>query len=656
MPLRLPPVLLVRRLAQQCLYALIFVLRAIVVGTIWLAVLPWATVWTWRMYFTMGDSTYVLVIRLSAYFSDTFERAWWISDRPRPSSPKVDHKSGNTVFHHNPNLTVVGSNNTSAFSNSTFVEWTMSRPFWRAISADIFAGQIIATFIVLTFVAVFLLREWISQNARPGVFEDEEFPEENRDIPPLEPVGAEPQGQPQALPLPAPQNAAPTLPHPVARGDRVAARGRGARKLRRHPRGRSPAVAENILRRRREKGKGKARDDESAPESDSDHPAAARARARRRLHSGLAASDESEEELEFSRNLRDIVGAAAMRRAEAAKAASTSANPDEGSKFQFTFRVSPQLSPQRRSISECSSSFDVWSSEATGFRDETKYANLSPSSSSDTLSSTTSPQAGTPSLNPSATEGIFAPHPSTPSSPVRRPPLLSATFLTPNGAGTSSPPPAVGSSRSGAQTPLASPSLATYRAPEELEEGPSTLAGYFNPEGTAEAEMKMEHEMYFRAAGHDAGPLQPDDISALHPVADVGEGNGDHDHEEDEDDDDYEHVLADDDDDESQEDADALEFDEAEWDEGDEDQEEGEREPRQVDQGLQQPRAPGHPAPIEVADVNDDLDGNGEDDMEGAMEAIGMRGPIYGVVQNVCTLSRPPRSLTDINALFRLHS
>ena len=45
-------------------------------------------------------------------------------------------------------------------------------PLYRTISSDIFSGQIIASIIVLTFVAIFLLREWITQNARPGVFED----------------------------------------------------------------------------------------------------------------------------------------------------------------------------------------------------------------------------------------------------------------------------------------------------------------------------------------------------------------------------------------------------------------------------------------------------------------------------------------------------
>ena len=45
-------------------------------------------------------------------------------------------------------------------------------PFIRSLPGDIFTGQIIASLIVLVFLAVFLLREWIQQNARPGVFDD----------------------------------------------------------------------------------------------------------------------------------------------------------------------------------------------------------------------------------------------------------------------------------------------------------------------------------------------------------------------------------------------------------------------------------------------------------------------------------------------------
>jgi len=90
-------------------------------------------------------------------------RAWYISNLTRNDPgryyPKVSYE-------------------TSVPPPQTLIRKITSHPVWLALSADIFAGQVIASLIVLTFVAVFLLREWISQNARPGVFEDEElFPD-----------------------------------------------------------------------------------------------------------------------------------------------------------------------------------------------------------------------------------------------------------------------------------------------------------------------------------------------------------------------------------------------------------------------------------------------------------------------------------------------
>ncbi|KDQ26811.1 hypothetical protein PLEOSDRAFT_1066099 [Pleurotus ostreatus PC15] len=149
MPSKLPVTLVIRRLLQQTIWGILFVIRAIVVGTIWLAILPLMTIWTWRMYFSMGDYT-----------------AWWISDRHRPPS---DRFIPNSLYQTVP-----------APVNITFPPLTLQfsgHPMWLTLSSDIFTGQIIASIIVLTFVAVFLLREWISQNARPGVFEDEELPD-----------------------------------------------------------------------------------------------------------------------------------------------------------------------------------------------------------------------------------------------------------------------------------------------------------------------------------------------------------------------------------------------------------------------------------------------------------------------------------------------
>lgn len=62
MPSHLPPLLLLRRLIQQFVFAILFVIRVIVVACMWLAVLPWITVWTWRMYFAMGETTCVLCL------------------------------------------------------------------------------------------------------------------------------------------------------------------------------------------------------------------------------------------------------------------------------------------------------------------------------------------------------------------------------------------------------------------------------------------------------------------------------------------------------------------------------------------------------------------------------------------------------------------
>lgn len=65
MPRHLPVILLLRKLAHQMVFAILFCVRAIIVSFVWLAILPWVTVWTWRMYFAMGNSTYVTVISQS---------------------------------------------------------------------------------------------------------------------------------------------------------------------------------------------------------------------------------------------------------------------------------------------------------------------------------------------------------------------------------------------------------------------------------------------------------------------------------------------------------------------------------------------------------------------------------------------------------------
>ncbi|KAF7289096.1 RING-CH-type domain-containing protein [Mycena chlorophos] len=207
MPSRLPPVLLLRRVAQQAFFALLFALRGVAVAAIWLAVLPWATVMTWRMYFAMGDST-----------------AWWISDTPRPTESPQYHSPFHMFFY---------AESTAVPPPDTLVGRVAAHPLWQSLSADIFTGQIIASLVVLTFVAVFLLREWISQNARPGVFEDDEQQQQQQEQPM------------PAAPEPAP---APVLLRPPPREeDRLAgALAADARRLRAEARGIPAAEARRL--------------------------------------------------------------------------------------------------------------------------------------------------------------------------------------------------------------------------------------------------------------------------------------------------------------------------------------------------------------------------------------------------------------------------
>jgi len=90
--------------------------------------------------------------------------AFRIADVPRPPVPH-DREEPSPAL----NVTLF-SNLTDP--NASLISVMSSCPVWISLVADIFLGKTIASLIVLTFVAVFPLHEWVSQNGWPGVFED----------------------------------------------------------------------------------------------------------------------------------------------------------------------------------------------------------------------------------------------------------------------------------------------------------------------------------------------------------------------------------------------------------------------------------------------------------------------------------------------------
>ncbi|CUA78051.1 E3 ubiquitin-protein ligase MARCH6 [Rhizoctonia solani] len=166
MPKRLPAELFLRKLSVQMAKVVITSLRLVMISIIWLAILPCLTLWVWRFYFWTGEAL-----------------AYWVVGRelpnrtpPPPATPPTEETTQTPP---------------------------PQRPLWTTIlphdlGADIFKGQIITIAVVIVFLTIFLLREWIIQNARPGVFGDDEIPEPAPAVP-------EPAPPPEPAPGPAPE-------------------------------------------------------------------------------------------------------------------------------------------------------------------------------------------------------------------------------------------------------------------------------------------------------------------------------------------------------------------------------------------------------------------------------------------------------------------
>ena len=515
----------------------------------------------------------------------------------------------------------------------SFLARLMAHPLWLSLSADIFTGQMIASLIVLTFVAVFLLREWISQNARPGVFEDEEAPPDEPPaidalIPP--PVPEAPVQQDQMAAQPQPQ--APILAAlPQEQLEPV----NGPQNQQTGPididsnRWFTPQTPPTQHRNHKKKSRARdsETDDDRMLESEDDASPQQRGLVKRKM---------------FHRRIRVARTTAVRRRSftPLQKSPTSLTVPDQKAKFKFTFKApSAPVTP-----------------------DESYYVpNFSvPSGPSDFNNDSPFPSVD---LHPPAVDIPFS--------------LRHWQQTTPNGSGSSisqsyPPRPALPTATrslpsSGSNspflfsTPTDSPRLVTYRPPEEMqaEAGPSNSSGHVNQRreylsdeadqefgaGDKESEeeytyrsLGLEHGRYFRDLndmGSDEEEVEdlPDrqtiqEFFNIDFEQDVEEGEDVNDHvrllegpadeEEEEDEDDDGLFLEGEDEDEE---PDAGEFDQ--WDEND-----------AADEAIRPHAAPmdvaagalahagndiGEAAPA-AAPVADNEEGNGEDDMEGAME------------------------------------
>ncbi|CAG8434077.1 5282_t:CDS:10 [Diversispora eburnea] len=168
MPDTIPIVLFFRRGLRRVNLFIRLWFRAILVGTVWLITLPYMTVWVWRFYFWSGETV---------AFSINGERP-----------PTIEHDN---------NATIASGRSTLASFYASILKSTLwyAPPeavelveaygdFTSKFFADTVEGMFITCAVVIVFVAAFLLREWIIQNTPPenNLEEDIIDAEENNEI------------------------------------------------------------------------------------------------------------------------------------------------------------------------------------------------------------------------------------------------------------------------------------------------------------------------------------------------------------------------------------------------------------------------------------------------------------------------------------------
>ncbi|KAI8393645.1 uncharacterized protein BYT42DRAFT_609419 [Radiomyces spectabilis] len=140
MPERVPLNVLLKQCIRRAGFLLKITLRAILVIMIWLVMLPYFTLWTWRFYFWSGENIGFPQAKDQTLMQQSSSSSSLVSDDQVSSA----------------------LNDTSPHSSISFTGVNI-----RGTLADCLEGQIITAFVILLFVAAYLFREWVTQNMPP---------------------------------------------------------------------------------------------------------------------------------------------------------------------------------------------------------------------------------------------------------------------------------------------------------------------------------------------------------------------------------------------------------------------------------------------------------------------------------------------------------
>ena len=210
-PAHLPPALLLLRLTQRALALLLSALRAALAALVWIAIVPWMSIWTLRFYLALGNTVAWTLAGKGASMPERFGVAGGGLKAAAAAAAAAAVGTGNQT------LLLAGEQLAGGFENATrstaalgnllttsSLSSARSQPTAGLLlpplalpssapsprpsipdllsllaSRDLYPGQQLIALVVLSLLAGFLLREWAA-NARVGADA----------LPPLAPVGA----------------------------------------------------------------------------------------------------------------------------------------------------------------------------------------------------------------------------------------------------------------------------------------------------------------------------------------------------------------------------------------------------------------------------------------------------------------------------------
>ncbi|KAG0294409.1 hypothetical protein BGZ96_001248 [Linnemannia gamsii] len=148
MPDTIPFWILAKRVIDTLAKGIKLILRAILVTSIWLVILPYFTIWIWRLYFWVGD--------------------WFAFSANGLGVPNMYIQNATAAVANNATEKLAASVKVAEElgSISRIVQQTIppEHKWLSTLILDCFEGQVVSAVVVVVFVAIFLLREWVLQN------------------------------------------------------------------------------------------------------------------------------------------------------------------------------------------------------------------------------------------------------------------------------------------------------------------------------------------------------------------------------------------------------------------------------------------------------------------------------------------------------------